>query len=162
MSVGDAQTDATPADVTRSFVVPPGWAAHVAGVYTLASLRHRAFLLRFGLVAMALVVLAAVESPWWALVVPGFLAVVALNTYVPTRRMLDRVVPDGSVATTDVFEDRLVSRNVGGVREIRYADVRALEVHGDVVLIRMTTERARLIARALVPEELLQRLRGVA
>jgi hypothetical protein len=77
--------------------------------------------------------------------------------------MLDRVVPDGSVATTDVFEDRLVSRNAGGVREIRYADVRAIEVRGDVVLIRMTTERnVGVIARALIPDELPQRLRGVA
>jgi hypothetical protein len=162
-SVDDAKNDVTQADVTRSFVVPPGWAAHVAGVYTRSVLRRRAFLVRFGLVAMALVVLAALESPWWALLIPSFLAVTALSVYVPTRRMLDRVVPDGSVATTDVFEDRLVSRNAGGVREIRYADVRAIEVRGDVVLIRMTTERnVGVIARALIPDELPQRLRGVA
>jgi hypothetical protein len=151
------------ADATRTFAVPAGWAAHVAGVYARANLRRPAFLLRFGLVCLAILVVAVLDSWWWALVVPVLFAVVVLGGYVPTLRMLRGVLPDGSTATSEVLGDRLVYRNASGVREIRYADIRGVDVRGDVVLMRLTTPRGvGVLPRALIPDDLLQRLHGVA
>jgi hypothetical protein len=147
------------ADPTRTFVAPPGWATHVAGVYTRANLGRPAFLVRFGLISLALLVLAVLVSPWCALVIPVLFVVVVLGGYVPTLRMLRRVVPDGSVATIEVLEDRVVYRNAGGAREIRYADVRSVAVRDDIVLMRLTTPRgAGVMPRALVPDDVLHRL----
>jgi hypothetical protein len=65
------------------------------------------------------------------------------------------------VATTEFLDDRFVSRNHGGVREIRYDDVLAVDVRGDVALLRLATMPGRmLIARALLPDEQLARMRG--
>ena len=60
------------------------------------------------------------------------------------------------MATTHVLDDRVVSRNAGGEREIRFDDVRSVEVSGDVLLLELLSQPGRmLIARELVPDDML-------
>jgi hypothetical protein len=142
----------------RQFTVPEGWSEHMARVYVASTLKRRTFALRFGSTALVLLVLGVLVSWWWALVVPVLLAVVLVGAYVPTRRRLAAALPPGSEATTEVFEDRLVSRNAGGGREIRYADVEAVTVRRDVAMLRLTSGSVLLLARSLVPDEVLARV----
>lgn len=150
----------TSGEGTRRFVVPPGWAGHIAAVYTMRSLRRPSFLLRFGLVAVVLLVVAALEDPAWALVVPGLLVVLLVGVYVPTRRNAERALPEGSTATTEFREDGFVSRNAAGAREILYADIRSVVIRGDVLVMALRSGPTRLFPRALFPDEVLDHLAG--
>jgi len=150
----------TSGEGTRRFVVPRGWAGHIAAVYTMRSLRRSSFLLRFGLVALVLLVVSALVDPAWALVVPGLLIVLVVGVYVPTRRNAERALPEGSTATTEFREDGFVSRNVGGAREILYADIRSVMIHGDVLVMALRSGPNRLFPRALFSDEVLDHLAG--
>jgi hypothetical protein len=152
----------TSGEGTRRFVVPPGWAGHLAAVHTMRALRRPTFLLRFGLVALVLLVVAALVDPAWALVVPGLLVVLLVGVYAPTRRNAERALPEGSAATTEFLEGGFVSRNAGGAREILYADVRSVVIHGDVSVMALRSGRTRLFPRALFPDEVLDHLAGQA
>lgn len=144
---------------TRSFVVPPGWAAHAAAVFTAGTLRRRGFLVRLAVAVLLSVLLALAVGRGWALVGPALMTVVAALTFARTHRGMARALPSGSVATTEFLEDRFISRNAGGAREIRYADISSLEIRGDVVVLTFLTTRSRLvIARALIPADVLERL----
>jgi hypothetical protein len=141
----------------RQFTVPDGWSGHLARVFVASTLRRRTFVVRFGSTALVLLVLGVLVSWWWALVVPVLLAVLLAGVYVPTRRRLAAVLPAGSEATTEAFADRFVSRNGGGAREIRYADVQAVMVRRDVAMLRLASGPVLLIARSLVPDEVMAR-----
>lgn len=145
---------------TRQMVVPAGWATHLAAVHTRASVTSRRFLVRTGLAAVVSVVLALVLGPAWLAAAPVLALVSVATTFVQTRNSLSAVLPSGSVASTEVLADRFVSRNAGGTREIPFDQVRSVEVHGDVVFLMLASARGRmLIARALIPDDLLDRLR---
>jgi hypothetical protein len=144
---------------TRRVVVPDGWAAHVAAVHTWAVLRRTEFWVRLGLVLLASALLAVVTSTWWLLAAPSMALVNVTATYVWTRRAIALAVPPQSVASTEFFEDRFISRNRGGAREVRFDEIRTVDVRGDVALLRLVSERQTLaIARALLPEHELERL----
>ena len=79
-------------------------------------------------------------------------------TYLQARRALASVLPVGSVASTTFLDDRFISRNAGGTREISFGDVRGATVRGDLVLLTLASQRGRmLIARDLVPDEMRER-----
>jgi hypothetical protein len=145
---------------TRQMTVPAGWTAHLATVHTRASLTGRRFLVRVGTASVVSVFLALTVAPAWLLAAP-VLALVSLGiAHGQARRALAAVLPTGSVASTEVLDDRLVSRNAGGTREIRFDQVRSVDVRGDVVLLTLASVRGTmLIARALIPDDLLERLR---
>jgi hypothetical protein len=141
----------------RQFTVPTGWSEHLARAYVASTLRRRRFVVRFGSTSLVLLVLGALLNWWWAIVVPTLLIVVLVGVYVPTRRRLAVALPAGSEATTEVLGDRLVSRNAGGAREIRYDDVEAVTVRNDVAMLRLASGSVMLLARSLVPDEILAR-----
>lgn len=146
---------------TRQLVVPTGWAGHVAAVRTRELASDTAFWLRLTLVLLLSLPLTWLGGPWWAATAP-VAGLVALGlTYAQTRRIIARAQPTGSLASTDFLADRYVSRSVGGVREVRYADIRSLDFRGDVALVRLVhTPGPLLMARALIPDEVLERLPG--
>lgn len=142
----------------REMVVPAGWSAHVAGVATRAALRTRGLWVRFGLALLVALLLAAVADPAWLLLVPVLTLPTLVHVHGGTSRAVARAMPTGSVASTEFSTDRFVSRNVGGVREIRFDDIRSTYVRGDVVLLRLVSSPQPVaIARSLVPEDQLER-----
>jgi hypothetical protein len=146
----------------RELVVPPGWAAHLARVHTARAIMRRTPLLRLGLTSLVILVLALVLYPAWMIAVPILWLLVGFGVYWPTRHRLGQALPDGSVSTIEFLDDRLISRNASGAREVRYADVGEVDVHGDVASVRLVTGQTFLMARALLPDEVLQRWGVVA
>jgi hypothetical protein len=145
---------------SRRFVAPAGWAAHLAAVHLRSTLTGRAFWTRLGVALAVTGVAAVLGHPAWLVLAPAFAVLFVAVSYVQARRAFASAVPDGTEATTEFLEDRFISRNHGGVREIRYDDVRSVEVHGDVVRLRIgSLPGAMLIARALVTDDGLERLR---
>jgi hypothetical protein len=149
-------------DGTHHWVAPAGWAAHAAGVSTANTLRDRRFWFRVGL----MVVISATVALWlgwyWILIAaPVLLAVLLGTTYLMSRRAIGTALPEGATATTEFHDDRLVSRNPMGVREIRYDDIIALRLVGDVVCLRLRSQpRAWLLmARPLFPDDRLEAMR---
>jgi hypothetical protein len=156
--VQPATAAAAPRVLDREMVVPAGWSAHVAGVATGAALRSRGMRVWFGVVLLVSLLLAAVADPAWLLLVPVLTLPTVVHVHVGTSRAVARALPTGSVASTEFSADRFVSRNVGGVREIRFDDIRSTYVRGDVVLLRLASSpRPVVIARDLVPEDRLER-----
>jgi hypothetical protein len=145
-------------DHVRRFVVPEGWARHLARVYAREVLRPPMVWLRFGLAELVVVALTIWVHPALGILVPLLLAGLLVGAYLPTLRNLTPRLPAGSVATTELFEDHFVSRNQGGAREFRYADVVSAQVRGDVVLLRTASAPPWLIARSLLPDDVLDRL----
>lgn len=146
----------------RQMVIPPGWASHVAAVHTLEALKGREFRTRVALALVVSLALSAWAGSTWLAITAVFAILAVVVTYVRARRSMAISVPTGSVATTEFLEDRFVSRNAGGAREVRDHDIRAVDVRGDVVLLRLASQRGRFyIARALFPDEQLERLRDV-
>jgi len=78
--------------------------------------------------------------------------------YLRMRHAVARVLPTGSVSSTEFFEDRFVLRNAVGQREVLFGDIESVETHGDVALLRMADGGTLLVARALVPDEALEHL----
>ena len=145
---------------TRRFVVPPGWATHVASVHTRAVLGQRRFWTRMGLVLLGSALVAYVTAPWLLLVSPALAIFVVVGSYVQTRRLFTTLLPTGSVATTEFLDDHFVSRNAGGVREIPFADISSIRVRGDLVQLGVKSQPGwTMIARALVPDEAIAHLR---
>jgi len=149
-------------DDVRTFVVPDGWEGHLAAVYTRFALARRGFVLRFGLTAVVVALIALALDPWWLLLVPALLGVIVVGLYAGTRRNAVRAVPSGSIATLELLEDGFISRNTSGSRETRYADVREFEVRADVVLLRTSARSWRLMALALFPDDVVDRMRQAA
>ena len=144
---------------TRQRTVPSGWAAHVAGVYTGYLLRRRDYWIRVGLASVVAALLAVTFGWAWLLVAPAVALLVGAATYEQVRRSSLSVLPVGSRATTHFFDDRFISRNAGGTREIRFDDVRSIDVRDDVVMVGFASQRGRLlIARDLIPENALEDL----
>jgi hypothetical protein len=139
----------------REWVVPAGWAAHAAAVHARETVRTRRLGLRVGIALVVAVPLAAVAGPVWLLVVPVFAFLFVAVAYVQARNALAAVLPAGSIASTSFLENRFVSRNAGGTREVPYDDVRRADLRGDVVLLTLSSQRGKLlIARDLVPDEI--------
>ncbi|WP_151081821.1 hypothetical protein [Nocardioides cynanchi] len=157
--VAPTAVDRWDGEPTRQMVVPPGWAAHLAAVHTRTSLTSRRFLVRTAIASLVSLLPALVLAPAWLVAGPVLALLNAGVTYVQTRSSLSTALPSGSVASTEVLADRLVSRNAGGTREIPFDQVRSAEVHGDVVFLMLEGVRGRLlIARDLLPDDLLDRL----
>lgn len=146
---------------TRSWVVPDGWAGHVASAVTAAGLRGAAWWVKVGVVTVVALLVAALVDPRWLLAVPvAMLLSIALG-YVVVRRRVAAVLPVGSVATVRVSSDSFVLRTSAGTRAIRFTSVAAIRFLGarrDVVLLRLRPADGLLVARALLPDELLERL----
>jgi hypothetical protein len=160
--VWPAADQPTQGEDVRTFVVPDGWAGHLATVYTRFALARRGFLVRFGLTAVVVALIALALDPWWLLLGPALLGVIVVGLYGGTRRNALRAVPSGSIATLELLEDGFISRNASGSRETRYADVHAFEVRGDVALVRTSARSWRLMALALFPDDIVERMRQVA
>lgn len=144
---------------TRTMLVPTGWAAHLAAVHRGAMVRSAGFWVSMPAFLLLGGLLGLLISPWWWLLVPVLVLVRLLVADARTRKVLARALPDGSTASTYVLEDRFVSRNAGGTREILFADVSSASVHDDVVVLRLRSARGRfLIARTLLPPETLASL----
>jgi hypothetical protein len=145
---------------TRKFVVPPGWASHVAVAHVSDYLPRSRFLVRLGAVALVAAVLAVLAGPVWLLAVPAYAAVICVGTYVQTRARFSAILPEGSVMTSRVYDDRLVTSNAGGVREIGFDDVERVQVRADLVLLELDSRPGvTLIARTLVPDDVIARMR---
>jgi hypothetical protein len=146
---------------TRQVMVPAGWAAHVAAVHARAAVGSINFLARVGLALLVSAGLALVAGIGWMVVTPLLALLAVAVTYARTRRAIATAMPTGSVATTEFLDDRFISRTARWAREIRFDDIHALEVRGDVVLIAIGSESGKLaMARALIPDDALDRLRG--
>jgi hypothetical protein len=154
-------SSAEPGRPTRETVVPPGWAGHVAALQVGRTLRERRFWTRSAPVLLISGLATAVFGGAWVI---GGVAWCVFNvgcTYVVTRRNVSAALPTGSTASTFFFDDRCVSRNTGGSREVRFTDIEAADVHDDVVFLRLRDHRGALVlARALVPDDALENLRS--
>lgn len=145
---------------TRQMVVPTGWAGHVAAVHTREGLRHPRFWFRLGLATVTAAAVAVMSSPAWLMAAPVLALVSLAAAYGQARHAIGSVLPSGSIASLEVLDDRLVSRNAGGVREIRYDEILSVVVRDDVVLLRLTSAKGQmLLARELLPDDVLERLR---
>jgi hypothetical protein len=145
----------------HEWVVPAGWAAHAAATHARETLRTRRFWIRVGIALLVAASLAAVAGPAWLLVVPLFASLFVAVTYGQARKAVAAVLPTGSVASTRFLDDRFVSSNAGGTREISYDDVRRADLRGDVVVLTLSSQRGRmLIARDLVPDEIREQFAG--
>ena len=143
----------------REVVVPVRWAAHVAAVVTGAGVRTRRPWVKWGGALAVSVPLAVLGGRGWLLLAPAMVLLNVLTTYLVTRLAVARALPANSVASTEFGADRFVSRNTGGVREVRFDDVSAVTVRAGVVLLRLSSERRLLsIAADLIPEHQLRRL----
>lgn len=145
----------------RELVVPSGWAVHAATLHLRSMLGRRAFWVSRGQVGAFLVsvVLAVVFVPWWLVLEPTLTLLVAAVTFETTRIAITRALPVGSVAATEFRAESFVSRNASGDREIRYDEIRAVELRGDVAFLHLTTEAGTLaMSRDLLPDELGRRL----
>ena len=143
----------------RQVVIPADWAAQVADAHTRAWRRTTGFWIRLGVVLLVAVLLAGLAHPAWLLVAPAWAITSVAGTYTRTRRTVAAAVPAGSVASAEFLEDRFITRNAAGAREIRFDEIRTADVRGDVVLLRLAGRRPVLaIPRALLPDDALQHL----
>lgn len=151
-------------DDASHFVVPAGWANHVAAVYTGFVLRRRPTLVRvLATLALAAVLILNGGSPAWLLLPLAVGVFQAVSTYTQTRRTVASALPEGAVATVDFLDDRLVYRRPASVDEIRYDDCRSVHVLGDVAVLRLKSTRfALLMPRPLLRDDRLVQLSGVA
>jgi hypothetical protein len=150
-----------PTGPVRDLVVPEGWAAHVAAVSVRATLRSPRFWARLGLALLVAGVAAHAAGPLWLAVGPALALIAVTVAYLRTREAMARATPSGSVASIETLDDRLVSRTARWTRDIRFDEVRAVDVHDDVVFLVMTSAPRRLaLARALLPDAILERLRS--
>jgi hypothetical protein len=139
---------------TRQVTVPAGWATHVAAVHTREVLGRIKFWARVGLALLVSAGLAVVAGLGWVVVGPLIAILAVALTYAQTRRAIATALPTGSLATTEFLDDRFISRNAGGTREIRFDEICALDVRGDVVLLELASGSRKIaIARALIPDE---------
>ena len=143
----------------REWMVPTSWSAHVAAVVTGDAVRGARFWARCLLAFSASVLLAAGDGPLWLVLAPTLAILSLARTYAGTRRAVASALPTGSVASTEFLEDRFISRNSGGVREIRFGNIHRVKVRHDVVLLRLLRgPKMMAIAQDLVPEDQLERL----
>jgi hypothetical protein len=149
-----------PTGPVRDLLVPDGWAAHVAGLTVRSILATPRFWLRVGIAGLVSVVLAYAAGAAWVAALWPALALLALTVaYTRTRSVLAVAMPGASVASLEVLDDRLVSRTARWARDIRYAEVRGVEVRGDVVFLTMASAPRRLaLPRDLLPDAVLERL----
>lgn len=146
------------ASADRTFVVPQGWASRVAAVDLGLGLRGRGFWVRVGIAAVAATVLAVVTTPAGLLLLPAYVLLSVTIRFVLVRRTFAGDLPAGSVATTEFADGGFVSRNTGGVRSIRYDDIRSVTVRGDVTRLTVANVRGHLlIATTLLPDEVIRR-----
>jgi hypothetical protein len=158
---GLSPSDGVPATgQTRRVVVPLGWAGHAAGVSTLALLGTARPWTRLGLLFLVTVPIAVAAGLGWLLVSPGVALLVWTGYYLQTRHAVAAVLPAGTTASTEFLDDRFITRNALGQREVRYDEVESAETRRDLVLLRMAAGGTLLIARALVPDEALSLLGG--
>lgn len=140
---------------TRETEVPAGWAALVAVETTRAALHTMRMWAGPVLVLVLAALLFFASATGWVLVAAPFLLLLNMvRVYLGTRRAVAAALPAGSVARTEFLEDRFVSRNAGGVREVRYDEISSVDVRGDVVLLR-TTSGVLAVARVLFPDDVL-------
>lgn len=150
-----------PTGPVRDLVVPDGWAAHVAGVTVRATLGTPRFWARLGLAVLVSGVVAYAAGPLWLAVVPALALLAVTVAYLRTREAMAHAMPSGSVASIEALDDRLVSRTARWSRDIRFDEVRAVDVRGDVVFLTMTSAPRRLaLARELLTDAVLERLRS--
>jgi len=152
-----------PGGSERRIVVPDGWAAQVATANVREILHGSRFRVRAGLFVLASAPIAYVAGAGWLGLGP-VLALAALgSTYVRTRRAMAAALPSGSTTGVEVLDDRMISRTARWAREIRFDDVREVKVRGGVVFLRMRSSPPLLaLARDLVPDDVLERLRAPA
>ena len=151
-----AAPEGAPSEGTREWVVPHGWAAHVARVYAREQLRGRRYWVTTAFVMLVSGALATRFGPIWLAAGAALCLLPLLAVYVQARRELGLVLLEGSVASTEIVDGTLVSRNTGGVRRLRLEDVTSVRVRGDVVVVRTAVDRASLLfARELMPPEIL-------
>lgn len=158
--VWPAGTTRDEGDLTRQMVVPPRWAAHVAALHIRGLLVSARFWVRGSFSLVLAVPSAVISGPAWLLLTPAFALFLVTWSYVQTRRAVGAALPPGSLATSHVEEDRLITHSHGGSREIPYDNVRSVDVRGDVVFVRLVDWPVPLaIARTLIPDEALGNLR---
>lgn len=149
-----------PTGPVRDLVVPDEWAAHVAGLTVQATLRTPRFWARLGLAVLVSVVVVYGAGPMWLAVVPALALLSLTVAYLRTRAALSRAMPSGSIASIEALDDRLVSRTARWTRDIRFDEVRGVDVRSDVVFLTMTSAPRRLaLARELLPDAVLERFR---
>lgn len=150
-------------DPTRQMAVPDGWATHVATLHTAALMSGVRFWGRIALTLLLVVPLAFISGPEWLLLIPTVTGVLIAVTFVRTQRAIAAALPPGSKMSSHVRDDRLITRNVGGSREIPFDQVRSVDVRGDVVFLRLSDGPVALaIARSLIPDETLAALQRQA
>lgn len=147
----------------RQMVVPVGWANHLTATFMRQAIRTPAFWKKPGLGLLVSVILAFVAGTWWLLVSPAWALLTVVVTHVRTRSAVAASLPPGSVASTEFLEDRIISRNACGLREIQFDDIRSVDLRGDVVLLGLASQsRTLMFARALFPDDRLQYLHNLA
>jgi hypothetical protein len=147
----------------RQMVVPAGWATHVAGVDVRNTLSKPRFWVRLGLAILVSTPIAYAAGTAWLALGPALALLSSRLAYVRTRDAMAASMPSGSVARLEVLDDRMVSRTARWAREIRFDEVREVHIRGDVVFLAMTTTPPRLaLARELLPDVVIDRLRGGA
>jgi hypothetical protein len=148
-----------PTGPTRQITVPDGWATHVAVLTLRETVSTPRFWARLGLSLVVSALMASAAGVAWLALGPGLALLALAVAHVRTRRAIAAALPSGSLASVEVLDDRLVSRTSRWAREIRFDEVRAVEIRSDVVFLTMASIPPLLVlARDLVPDEVLDRL----
>lgn len=156
---GTRPVEPGPTPGAHRFVVPEGWASHVARVHTILALGERRFWGRFLVSVLVALALAVTTSPAALLLVPVFLVTAGVVTYVRARGVFAAALPTGSTATTDYEDEQVVSRNALGVRRVPYDDIATVRTRDDLVVLTLRSmPGVWLLPRALVPDERLAAL----
>lgn len=146
-----------PTGPIRQFVVPSGWAGHVAAMTVRRTLGRPRFWTRLGLGFLVSIPMALLAADAWLALAPAVALLSLALAFVQTRRSIASALPPGSVASTELHHDRLVSRSTRWTRVIQFDDIRGLDVLDDVVFIEMMTAPPLLVlARELVPDDVVE------
>lgn len=147
-----------PTGPARQLVVPEHWASHVAAATVRRTLGRPRFWVRLGLAILVSIPMGLLGGRAWLALAPALALVSLAVVHLQTRRSIASTLPPGSLAATEVHQDRLVSRSAHWTRVIPFDAIRRIDVRGDVVFIEMTTVPPLLVlARELVPDDLIER-----
>jgi hypothetical protein len=151
-----ASTAPAPTGPLRQIVVPQHWASHVAAATVRRHLRRPRFWTRLALGIVVSIPMAVIGGRAWLAVAPVLALLSLAVAFVQTRRVITWALPPGSTTSAEIHHDRVISRSVRWTRDIPLADIRRIDVRGNVVFFEMTTRPPLLaLARELVPADLI-------
>ncbi|WP_405374048.1 MULTISPECIES: hypothetical protein [unclassified Microbacterium] len=152
----------------RSLAVDEGLASRLARAYLRWQIVRPAAIILFALIGLFIVTgVVLTVSGDRAAALPAVLlsaavVVIVALWYFGTRASVRQAYPVGSVPTASVTADSLISTTALGSTELRFSALRAVDVAGDAVILRVGPRVAgvAILPRALFTDDDIARLRS--